>query len=78
MGSLSDLIAMGGYGAYVWPAYLVAAAVMIGLAIDSRRRIKRNEALLSALEASRGAGQSTGGDETPEGSNETPEGSNET
>ncbi len=64
MGSLSDLIAMGGYGVYVWPAYLVAAVVMIGLVIDSRRRIARNEALLSALEASRGAGQSTGSNET--------------
>lgn len=72
MDSLSGLIAMGGYGVYVWPAYLAAAVLMIGLVIESRRRIKRNETLLAELEALRGtgggsgggAGQTAGGDET--------------
>ena len=28
---MSDFFAMGGYGAYVWPAFGFAAAVLLGL-----------------------------------------------
>lgn len=75
MEGVSGLIAMGGYGAYVWPAYLATAVVMGGLVIESRRRIARNEALLAELELLRSAG---GGAMQSESSNETPEGNNET
>jgi len=33
MNSLRDLIDMGGYAAYVWPAYGLAALVMIANAV---------------------------------------------
>jgi heme exporter protein CcmD len=47
---MSAFFAMGGYGAYVWPAYgisLVSLAVAIGLTLRSYRRAK---ALLAATE----------------------------
>ncbi|HET6221927.1 MAG TPA: heme exporter protein CcmD [Dongiaceae bacterium] len=43
---------MGGYAAFVWPAYAVAALVMLGLLVISLRRLRRTEA---ALDAARGA-----------------------
>jgi len=38
--SLTDFLAMGGYGQYVWGSFLVTAAVMAGevLALRQRRR----------------------------------------
>lgn len=51
MQSLSDYLAMGGYAAFVWPAYGAAAAVLIAFAIDSWRRVKHAEAALRRLEA---------------------------
>ncbi|HRQ83081.1 MAG TPA: heme exporter protein CcmD, partial [Azospirillaceae bacterium] len=41
---------MGGYAAYVWPSYGIAAVVMIGLLAMSLRELKDNEATLKALE----------------------------
>jgi heme exporter protein D len=41
---MSAFFAMGGYAGYVWPAYGVAAAVLIGMAwtsIATHRRTKR-------------------------------------
>jgi heme exporter protein D len=47
---------MGGYGAYVWPAYLIAAAVLLGLLVSSLRGARNREAELSTLrQARRGA-----------------------
>lgn len=68
MEAFSKLIDMGGYGAFVWPAYLVTAVVMIALVVESRRRIARNESLLRDLEALRGTGREGG---QAEGSDET-------
>jgi heme exporter protein D len=48
--SLTHYLAMGGYAAYVWPAYGFAALVMGGLAIASRRALARRTAELAALE----------------------------
>jgi heme exporter protein D len=42
---------MGGYAAFVWPAYAVAALVMLGLLVVSLRRLRRTQA---ALDAARG------------------------
>ncbi|MET1026511.1 MAG: heme exporter protein CcmD [Dongiaceae bacterium] len=41
---------MGGYAAFIWPAYAVAALVLIAFAIDSWRRVKRAAAALRQLE----------------------------
>jgi len=45
---------MGGYAAYVWPAYGVAAAVLAGLLAESMLRLRRARRRLAALEAAEG------------------------
>jgi len=52
---LTHYLAMGGYGGFVWPAYGVAAVVLIGLFVASRRFLAAGEAELAALEAESGA-----------------------
>lgn len=51
--SLEALMAMNGYGAYVWSSYLVFAAVIAGLVLATRlehRRIVLNQRRLARLE----------------------------
>jgi heme exporter protein CcmD len=36
-GAMSDFLAMGGYGAYVWPCFALAAAVLAWNALAARR-----------------------------------------
>ena len=50
MNALASYLEMGGYAAYVWPAYGVAAAVLIGLVAASLRTLRAREAALKALE----------------------------
>ena len=52
MSGLDDFFHMGGYAAYVWPAYGVAAAVLGGLLAGSLSRLRRAERQLAALETS--------------------------
>lgn len=56
---------MGGYAAYVWPAFGAAAAIMIALLVASLRTMRAREAELRALEAARrgrrGADERKGG-----------------
>ena len=42
--------AMGGYGAFVWPAYGLAAIVLGGLAVFSWRRHRRSFAMRTRLQ----------------------------
>ena len=51
MESLAEFLAMGGYAGFVWPAYLIMAAVLAGLLVASQRSLKSAEAALRALEA---------------------------
>ena len=41
---------MGGYAAYVWPAYIISLAALIAIAVTSWRTLKRNERLVSLSE----------------------------
>jgi len=41
---------MGGYARFVWPAYLVTAAVLIALAVQSVTRLRRLRRQQAALE----------------------------
>jgi|APTNR8051073442_1049403.scaffolds.fasta_scaffold31905_2 heme exporter protein D len=50
MQPVADFFAMGGYGAFVWPAFGLTALVLTGLAVASRRSLRSREHLLSALE----------------------------
>jgi heme exporter protein D len=48
--TLTEFLAMGGYGGYVWPAFAAAALVLVGLGLDSRRRLRAALAELEAAE----------------------------
>ncbi len=49
MDTFAGFIDMGGYAVFVWPSYIIAAVVMAGLLIASRRSMLANEAQLRAL-----------------------------
>jgi len=51
MSGITHALALGGYGAYVWPAYGFAAIVLIGLFIAARRRLRRAERDAEAMRA---------------------------
>jgi len=49
-GELGRYLAMGGYAAFVWPAYGVALVVLGGLAWCSWRRYRASAAALERLQ----------------------------
>ena len=49
MAAIERFLAMGGYAAFVWPAFAVAAAVLAGLLVVSLRGLRRREAALALL-----------------------------
>jgi heme exporter protein D len=51
---LETYLAMDGYAAFVWPAYGVAAVVLIGLLLGAWRVARSREAVLAALQAQPG------------------------
>ena len=53
MDRLMAFLSMGGHGAYIWPAYLVAALVLLVLLIVSLRSVRGQEARLAALRQTR-------------------------
>ena len=46
MSSLHEFLIMGGYAAYVWPAYGLAALVLVVNAVQPARRLKAKLAQL--------------------------------
>ena len=50
MDALATYFAMGGYAAFVWPAYAVAAVVLGGLALQSWRRYRASQGALRHVE----------------------------
>lgn len=52
---MSDFFAMGGYAAYVWPAYGLSALGLGGLVVWTWRRGRRLRRRLDAAEAARRA-----------------------
>ena len=50
-GSLNDFFAMGGYAAYVWPSYIIAAATIGGMAIQTILQWRNARDRLRALES---------------------------
>ena len=47
---IRDYLLMSGYGGFVWPAYGVAALVLIGFAVDSWQRLHKATAALQQLD----------------------------
>ncbi len=58
-----DYLAMGGYAAFVWPAFLIAAVVMGALLAMSLRGLRARRAELEALQGSRAEAPTEAGDE---------------
>jgi heme exporter protein D len=50
IGYLGSYLAMGGYAAFVWPAYAVALIVLGGLSWHSWRRHRTSAAVLDQLQ----------------------------
>jgi heme exporter protein D len=50
---MAGFLAMGGYGAFVWPSYGVTLAVLVLVWAASNRRLKRNERSLAETETRR-------------------------
>jgi heme exporter protein D len=50
MGEIGAFLAMGGYAAFVWPAYGVALVVLGGLALFSWRRYRESTVTLDRLQ----------------------------
>ncbi len=44
-----DHLAMGGYAAYVWSAFAIALALMVGLFLQSRHAARQREAELAEV-----------------------------
>jgi heme exporter protein D len=50
MNGFSQWAAMGGYAAFVWPAYGVAVAILGGIALQSWRRYRASRRALDRLQ----------------------------
>ena len=61
MDQVESFFHMGGYAAFVWPAYGLAAVVMLGLVTSSMSRLRRNQQRLQEMENHRSR-QAGGGD----------------
>lgn len=50
MEQVRTFLAMGGYGGFVWPAFVLTAAVLIGLLVTTLRRLRALQNDLSRLQ----------------------------
>ena len=62
---MADFLAMGGYGAYLWPSYAVFVIVLAIDAIAPRIRRRRVLADIRAKLKRRAARETTAGEATP-------------
>jgi heme exporter protein D len=53
MQRMLDYLAMGGYAAFVWPAYVLAAVILGGLFWQSRQGYRRRQRELERLRQGR-------------------------
>ncbi len=53
MDAITDFLSMGGYGAYIWPAFVITALIMIAILVSSLRGLHAREAELEALRRDR-------------------------
>ncbi|MEI8395328.1 MAG: heme exporter protein CcmD [Rhodospirillaceae bacterium] len=50
---MADYFAMGGYAAYVWPAYAITVAMLVGMLIATLYELRSYRDTLNILEAQR-------------------------
>ncbi len=65
MEEIETFLAMGEHGAFIWPAYALTAAVMIGFAVSSWRDLRARRKALRALEAAAPERGRRGGEAAP-------------
>ena len=53
MSAVSEFLRMGGYAPFVWPAYAVTAAVMLGLLVQSLVSYRASKRELDRLRGGR-------------------------
>ena len=53
MAEVEAYLGMEGYGSFIWAAYLLASLILVGLLAQSRRVLKKREALLLRLRSMR-------------------------
>ena len=63
---------MGGYAAYVWPAFGAAALIMVALLVLSIRTMRAREAALRALEATARRRRAADADDERDGEQNAP------
>jgi heme exporter protein D len=51
---MADMLSMGGYGAFVWPAYAISAVTLAGLTFGVLARARRARRRLADLEKRNG------------------------
>jgi len=51
MEQVQTFLAMGGYGAFVWPAFALTAVVLIGMLVTTLRRLRALQGELDRLRA---------------------------
>lgn len=50
---MAEFLSMGGYAAFVWPAYAAVALVLTGVAVASVAGLRRRRRLLAVLDGAR-------------------------
>ena len=53
---MSDFLDMGGYAAFIWPAYLIAAVILVGILAQTIITMRRRERLADTLRLQRRGG----------------------
>ena len=57
-----NFLAMGGYAAYVWPAFGITAVILVALALASLRSLRTREQMLEGLQRNSNAAVRRTGD----------------
>jgi heme exporter protein D len=55
MEKLTEVLAMGGYSAYIWPSFLLAGAVMAAMLAVSLRSLRKARGTLIHLQETSGS-----------------------
>jgi heme exporter protein CcmD len=50
MNAIGDWLSMGGYAGFVWPCYLLAAALLVGMALQARIHLSAAQRALGRQE----------------------------
>jgi heme exporter protein D len=53
MDMIRDYLAMGGYAAFIWPAFALSFIVLVGLMVTSLKNLKASERALDEAGANR-------------------------